>query len=268
MELRYATALLLACEPVRFNMTRDKLKDDPIAEALIDIRFETKELYEVVLGRLSDMAIWQDQIKSRLPTADIPAPLRDANPQLRFLPSLEISEAENIRVRIGANVLSIHFLAPYPGWEAVLPRVESVIDGLFRTLPKLTVTRLTLRYINAFTAQRHFVKSVSDLNLQATVAGMRIDGPINLAFSAIAEPTIHVITRVISRQFFEGPAVPDATAVADVEVFTPVGYSESSSEAVKSWIDSAHSVEKQAFRRLLPDALYATLREPDHASIN
>jgi uncharacterized protein (TIGR04255 family) len=249
-------------------MTGDKLKDDPIAEALVDIRFETKELYEVVLGRLSDMPGWQSLLKSRLPAADIPAPLRDANPQLRYLPSLEISETPSVRFRIGANVFSVHFLAPYPGWHEVLPRVEKVVDNLFRTLPTLTVTRLALRYINAFSEHRHFVKSVGDLNLEATVAGTRIDGPISLAFSSVAAPTIHVITRVVSQEFFESAGPTEATVVADVDVFTPVGYSETSAGAVKTWVDSAHTVEKGAFRKLLPDALYTTLKEASNASIH
>lgn len=91
-------------------MTSEKLRDDPIVEALLEIRFESSELPEVVVGRISDMANWKSATKTPLPMSELPARMRLENPQLRYLPLLEIKAINNIgAVRIGSNVFSLHF---------------------------------------------------------------------------------------------------------------------------------------------------------------
>jgi uncharacterized protein (TIGR04255 family) len=247
-------------------MTSPKLKDAPIVEALLDLRFDPHELAEVVIGRLSEIPIWPNSTRIRLPTADIPAPLRAATPQLRFVPSLEIGEAGGVgKVRVGANVVSVHFPGHYKGWESVSPTMETVTDGLFRVLPNLVVQRLGLRYINVFTAERHFVQSVNDLTLRVTVAGTALDAPVNIIFSYDASPNHKVLTRIASRPFLQGKIPPDATVAVDIDVSTPDGFSDSSPQSIKAWIHDAHTFEKRAFRRLLPDALYEALLESSHA---
>lgn len=81
VELLFAAQM---SHPIGARMTTDRLKDDPIVEALLDVRFETKELPEVVIGRLSEMGEWHKLVKTRLPTADIPLAFRNANAQMRF----------------------------------------------------------------------------------------------------------------------------------------------------------------------------------------
>jgi uncharacterized protein (TIGR04255 family) len=241
----------------------DKLRDDPIVEALIEIRFAAPELQEVIVGRLSD--IWRTDQKIRLPTGDIPEPVRAANPNLFHLPTIEIRNAEGINaVRIGGNVLALHFTAPYAGWEQIYPRIKTVIDAAFTAIPTIVITRLGLRYINIFTQARHYVKSVHGFTVSVKVDKEALKGPINLTFTTDPSTEHVCTTRLASREYLVGSVPNDAVAAVDLDVSTRPDYFSKSADAVKVWLDKAHTLEKQAFRLLLPDDLYKQLRSTPH----
>jgi uncharacterized protein (TIGR04255 family) len=90
-----------------------KLKDDAIVEAVLEVRFDMTTIPEVLLGRLADCPSWKGFEQGRMPTYEIPAFLRQADPNLRYQPVFELHNAEKNRtVRIGDHVLSYHRLAP------------------------------------------------------------------------------------------------------------------------------------------------------------
>jgi uncharacterized protein (TIGR04255 family) len=241
----------------------DKLRDDPIVEALVEIRFAVPELQEVVVGRLSD--IWRQSRKNRLPTGDIPSPVRAANPNLLYLPTVEIRDADGINsVRLGGNTLGLHFTAPYAGWEVIYPKIGTVIDAVFGALPTIVIKRVGLRYVNIFTRARHYVDSVHSFAVMIKVRDTSLSGPISLSFTEPASAEHSCTTRLASRDFLVGQVPPDGVAAVDLDVATPPTYSNTSVDAIKLWIDQAHTFEKQAFRRLLPDDLYEKLRSTTH----
>lgn len=252
------------CAPPTFMTSSDKLADPPIVEAVLEVRFTAPELEEVVVGRLSDLPLWRGSHKTRLPPADIPAPIRAANPMLLHMPTVEIRNVGAINaVRIGSNVLTLHFYRPYAGWETIYPVLQDVIDAAFAGVPTLQVARLGLRYINVFTKSRHHVGSVSDLTLRVEVARSVLTEPINLTFTSDSAQ-FTCTTRVASRPYLMGAFDGDASAAVDIDVTTPNGYSVALPQAVKTWIDEAHTREKQAFRRLLPDDLFLKLRSTEN----
>ena len=72
-----------------------KLRDDCIIEALCELQFNSPEIPEVVLGRLADATYWSGFSRNRLPMADIPAPIRNAGPFLKYQPVLELKHPDN-----------------------------------------------------------------------------------------------------------------------------------------------------------------------------
>src|SRR5688572_6634063 len=91
-----------------------KLKHDAIVEALLEVRFQTTTIPEVLFGRLADYAPWKGFTQVRLPAYDLPALMRQADPNLRFQPLFELRDEQNKQaVRLGGRVLSYHKLAPY-----------------------------------------------------------------------------------------------------------------------------------------------------------
>ncbi len=238
-----------------------KLKEDAIVEALLEIRFESDDIGEIVVGRLNDLEIWKDLPTQRLSNADIPEFIRDNDNRLRFSPVIE-RRSDEFAVRIGSKVLSLHVYAPYPGWDELQDKLAHVIKELFAKLDNLRIVRLGLRYINLIESDRHKTEGINDLDLSLQVENEDISDGLNVSYRRKPSDKHIVLTRVASPDFINASDLPeDVVAVIDVDVFTPTGYEESEQAEVHQWLFDAHLFEKQAFFQLLPDELVEELLE-------
>src|SRR5437879_12277215 len=133
-----------------------KLKHDAIVEAVFEVRFDTTTLPEIFFGRLADYEPWKSFEQRRMPAHEIPAVLREADPNLRYQPVFELAApAEHRAVRIGQHVLSYHRTAPYVGWAHFQPELNALVAALFAKADDPAITRLGFRYINALTTDLH-----------------------------------------------------------------------------------------------------------------
>ena len=239
-----------------------KLKHDAIVEALLEIRFDAPAVLEVLYGRLADVPSWQGFVQRRLPTADIPAPIRSLDPQLRFAPSFELRERNGHRsIRIGPQSISYHRGAPYVGWNQFKPELFEVVDQLFAKAGDLTIRRLGLRYLNALTKVQHGVSGVSDLNMRLYVAAEQLVGDLNVNFVKDVSPETKCTVRVATTQFVQGRLPEGTTAYVDVDVYTNDSFHAKEGAPVRDWINFAHDEEKRAFFGLLPPEIIEALRE-------
>jgi uncharacterized protein (TIGR04255 family) len=245
-------------------MIPQKLKDDAITEAVCEIRFERPEaeLSELVIGRLLDFPEWASiPIKERLNIGEIPAAVREMEPGFKFQPVVELRDPKgNHLVRIGANVASLHFKPPYPGWEVVFPEVQKLCRAVSKNVRGVKVGRLGLRYINAITSTRHKLARLFDLELALSVKGQRFEGPVFLTYRT-QRGLYRVITRIASPELLQAALLPaGTTAVIDIDVSLEDSMPADSGVMIK-WFDEAHSHEKQEFFGLLPAALTEKLME-------
>jgi uncharacterized protein (TIGR04255 family) len=243
-------------------MLPKKLKDDSITEALLEIRFASSDLDEVVIGRLSDFSSWDGYTKQRMPAADIPLPIRKMDAALRFQPLLELSPADKTRrVRIGAAAMSYHVLGRYVGWPEFSKELLTVTEHFFKAMKNVTAERLGLRYINTLTKARHNIGAVSDLKLQVRIDEHGVGALLNVNFTERASNEHMVTTRVATPEFVQGPIEKDATLFVDVDVFTPDGFGCRDSGATMKWVAQAHDIEKESFFRLFPEKTIEGWRE-------
>ncbi len=238
-----------------------KLKEDAIVEALLEVRFESDDIGEIVIGRLNDFSLWNDFQSQRLPHADIPEVIRESDPNLRYSSIIE-RRGDNTAVRIGPRSISFHAYAPYIGWDELSRKLEAVVSELFAKLKNLRILRLGLRYINLIEKSRHKVNAISSLELSLEVANKKVVDGLNISFQHQVSDQHIVMTRVASPQFIMAANLPeDVSSVIDVDVFTPGGYSGTDLGSVSEWISNAHVFEKAAFFQLLPKDLVEELRE-------
>lgn len=243
-------------------MLPKKLKDDSITEALVEIRFATSELDEVVVGRLSDFGGWEGYSKERMPAADIPLPIRKMDAALRFQPLLELSPADKTRrVRIGAAAISYHVLGRYVGWTEFSKELRTVTEHFFKVMRTASATRLGLRYINTLTKARHNIAGVGDLKLQVQIDQTNVGAPLNVNFTEQRSSQHRVTTRVATPEFVEGSIEKDATLLVDLDVFTPDRFECADAAASLTWVEQAHDIEKESFFRLFPEKTVEAWRE-------
>ncbi|HVP46883.1 MAG TPA: TIGR04255 family protein [Bryobacteraceae bacterium] len=237
-----------------------KLKNDAIVEAILEVRFDTTTIPEILFGRLADYEPWKELSQRRLPAYDIPATLRQVDPNLRFQAVFELS-GEQRAVRIGPQVVSYHRTVPYIGWERFWPELQQTITGLFETANGLIIHRLGLRYLNALRSDLHGIASISDLDLEIKVASEWVTGYVNLNFTIDVASNAACMVRIATTEFVQGKLPPNTSVYVDVDVFTKDGFETRERETVESWVTAAHDSEKEQFFRLLTDRSIEALKE-------
>lgn len=244
-----------------------KLKIDAIAEALCEVRFECDEstsLPEIVVGRLAEFEAWHDFEKVRLPVSDIPATIRSQDPNLKVQPVLELRERTgSLLVKVGVNALSYHRLAPYPGWDDFKPEIIRTIEFLFCSFQSFRATRLGFRYVNVFTTEEHGVNDARDLYYSVNLAGDNLQDPQNLTYRKVRSDNHVVQVRIASPEFVTAPIGKKVQVLLDLDVFTPNGFETNDAGTAKTWIEDAHTYEKEEFFRLFTDEMKDRLVEAD-----
>ena len=197
----------------------------------------------------------------RLPTADIPAALRRADPNLRYQPSIELIHPEGTKVvRIGPQSLSFTRRAPYPGWEIFGPEIAQAIDVLFSVIPDVSISRLGLRYVNALRSDNHKVTKVADLNLDIAVDKINLEENLNLNYRNNVGSDATCLVRIATRDFARGKISENTSVLIDIDVSTIESFKISNAMSANSWKEAAHEIEKEKFFRLLTPETIKTLR--------
>jgi uncharacterized protein (TIGR04255 family) len=238
-----------------------KLKPDPISEAILEARFDTRALPEILLGHLADADVLKGFGPKRLPAADIPSPIRQANANLLYQASYQFDSPDSQRVaKVGEKVFSWHAMRPYPGWEIFSQELWTVLGSLFDVAGDLAITRLGLRYINLLNGEDHRVGSVNDLNLRVLVGDTELGPPLNINYQRKIGDACLATVRIASPEFTSGATVP-FQALVDLDVFTPPGFSTNDLEAACDWVQFAHSHLKDEFFPILRHDTLAYLEE-------
>jgi uncharacterized protein (TIGR04255 family) len=248
--------------PVRKKDIPKKLKHDAIVEAILEIRFQTTTIPEMLFGRLADYQPWKDFSHSRLPAQDIPRAIREGDPYLKLQPLFALSNSQ-CTVRIGPNAISFHRAAPYEGWSVFHPQIEEMITGLFQKADNLTVNRLGLRYLNSLQSDLHGIASILNLDLKMSVEDQSISGNVNLNFASDVADKTACTVRIATPEFVQGLSLqrPQASVYIDVDVFTKEPFEKRAEQDVQAWVTTAHTIEKDQFFRLLTEEKIKELRE-------
>ena len=239
-----------------------RLSRDAILEALLEIRFETRQIGEVLVGRLASLPLFEGYGVTRLPIASIPAEAREADENLRFQPILQLgSPSPGELVKIGPHVLSLHVVNPYPGWEAFSKRLHVLIENLFQVVSDLVIIRLGLRYVNAITPD-HGVRRLSDLQFKVELAGEATETEMVFSHRFKADSDVSGTISVATPSFVSGPNLPsECAAFVDIDIFTPRPLGLSDPRSVDAWIQKAHDVEKKRFFGLFSEEQIEQLKE-------
>lgn len=239
-----------------------KLKHDAIVEALLEIRFTMATMPEIFFGRLAEHDPWKGFSQQRMPAYEIPSALRQANPNLRFQPLFELLDTHSHRtIRVGQQVLSYHRRIPYGGWEKFKPELEEAIVGLFTKAEGLSIQRLGLRYLNALRTDVHGVQSISDLDLKLAIAGEDVSHNANINFTVDVANNASCIVRIATPEFVQGTLPPNTSVYIDVDVFTKEDFETNKQIDVITWVEAAHTREKEQFFRLLTEQIIKSLKE-------
>lgn len=240
-----------------------RLGKEPLLEAVWELRFSgTKPsvadlmpgmLFKALPGKYGNIV--------RLPTADIPAPVVEHDPNLRYMPKIRL-ENGNQAVQIGEHVVSLSCRRPYSGWARFSTDIRDLAEAVQDTGLIQNLERFSLKYIDLLALDPSV--GLGCLNLDLKLGGHAINTkPVQLRTEIKERDLIHIVQIVSPAEVaFPGREERFTGVLLDIDTIQPMGESETW-DYLYQRLDDVHSACKRMFFSLLKPETVEKL-EPEY----
>lgn len=241
------------------------LKQEPLVEAIWELRFDLKE---DVAGELLVGMIYQKLKKDyprivRLCAADIPRPILQSDPRLRYVPTIRLEGKEGLplAVQVGDHLVSLNNRRPYRRWKEFSKRIRDLLGVLQETELIESFQSFSLRYIDLLELEPP--PSLQSLQVRLELAGQDLAKlPVQLRTEIEDPPFVHIVQINSYAQITLGNETLQGTLIdiTAVQTLDPEG---NGWAVLNEQLDSAHSRTHRLFFTLLtPEAI--TRLEPEY----
>ena len=149
----------------------------PIVEVVCEFQFLPSEPWDftlpgLVYAELRDTFSKRKMVKAIQSIVDLSEQANVA-PQFEFSERIQfLREDEKALVQIGADLLTINHLKPYPSWDHFRPLIEQAFTAYRRVAKPVGVRRIGLRYINEIIFPSREIKFNEYLNFYPSTMGI------------------------------------------------------------------------------------------------
>ncbi len=136
------------------NPVPARLRQEPLIEAIWQIQFDSPAIGDVLPGVLFSELKTRCRNLSlrRLPAADIPAPVAQIDPNLRFIAKVIMEDPGSpFRWQVGDRVVTLNCQKPYVGWKSFKEEIIRMMNTLQESGLILNIQRHSLRYLDLLT---------------------------------------------------------------------------------------------------------------------
>lgn len=172
-----------------------KLINEPLVEAVFEVRFGEPDsvVFENVLPGILYSELGNISNLERLPPAEIPKPIRDSDPNLRYAPFVKL-DWEKFVISIGDRSIVVGCKLPYAGWHNFKSKILRIVKLIDRLGIIRSVERFSVKYVNLVQAPK-----VSDqlerIRISIEVGEYAIkDSRISLRYDHQENDILHIIT--------------------------------------------------------------------------
>jgi uncharacterized protein (TIGR04255 family) len=229
----------------------------PIRDAVCAVQFESQIPADAVFG-IAYQALRKDfpQV-GQLPILSLPPEVRASSKELTFQPHYRLSN-ESFNVLVGPQVISVGVRGSYPGWAALSKSIKDILDCFHNTGVVFRTLRLGLRYISFFDFD-----IFPHLQLKITVQNTSWDGEGTFFKTMLGGSGCRSLLQVgKGLQLINQPGGQDSTretgSVIDIDSFSTETEG-SFTETLGTFLENAHTSEKELFFHLLKPEFLATL---------
>lgn len=240
-----------------------RLKKEPLIEVIWQIQFEGEQgIGEVLSGVLfTELKKSHSTLQfRRLPTADIPEPIAQMDPHLRFATKILMEEPTGSLVwQVGERVITLNCRKPYVGWdrfkEAVLHLTQLVESSGLIPNPQ----RHSLRYIDLL--RDELATDLGTLRLAIKLGDHPIKDRVQMRLEIPDDDCLHVLQIATAVQV-NLPSEQATGTIIDLET-QPLN-APGNWEILRSQLDSLHERSKTLFfHQILTDETIQKL-EPEN----
>ncbi len=222
----------------------------PIIEAIFEIRFESDFPGDAIFGIVFNQFKNEFQDVEQLPILQLPAAIRNQDPNLKFSPHYKIKK-NNFIIQTGPNVFSLTNIKEYCGWKVFSEKIFNTYNKVSELNLIKKQFRTALRYINILPDINFFEKSNLDIKLNDKSLGSN-----HINFTAEI-PYKHGASNLklinFAEVIFEGQAIKGSIVDIDTHV------RQENFDSFKDAVECAHTAEKELFFNLLDKEFLNTL---------
>ncbi len=240
-----------------------RLKKEPLLEAIWEIRFSGTQspVADLLPGMLFKSFPDKYGEVSKLPVADIPAPVVEHDPNLRYVPKIRLEGADQT-VQVGDRVVSLSCRRPYPGWATFSADIRKLAQAVQETGLVDRLERFSLKYIDLIDLEKPV--GLAHLNLSLNIGEYELAAkPVQLRTEIKENDLIHII-QIISPAEVGLPGMEGRLkgVLVDIDSIRPMADGESW-DVLYQRLDEVHMSCKEMFFSILrPETVEAL--EPEY----
>ena len=240
-----------------------RLKKEPLLEAVWEVRFSgTKPSVADLLPGLLFKALPEKYNNTvRLPAADIPAPIVERDPNLRYVPKIRL-ENGNQSIQVGEHVVSLSCRRPYSGWDTFSHDICGLAEAIQGTGLISELERFSLKYIDLL--EIGWPPGLDCLNLDLRLAEHEISTrPVQLRTEIKERDLIHIVQIVSPAEaVLPGDEKRIKGVLLEIDTIKSLGGKEPWKD-LDSRLDEVHSSCKKMFFSLMKPETISKL-EPEY----
>ena len=248
------------------NKIPTRLNKEPLIEAIWQAQFEPKDglpVGDLLPGILySALKVDHPNLQlHRLPTADIPAPVAQIDPNLRFSAKYRMEEPGSpFLFQVGDRIVTMNCRKPYAGWSAFKEKILKLVDVIEISSLVPTPLRHSLRYIDLLCLDP--APSLKALQANFKIGQWSLENrPIQMRVEIPDGDCNHVI-QIAPPAEANLPEGRLQGSVIDLETFAST--QPTSWQDVRTQIDQIHDRSKAVFYQQLLTADAIALMEPEY----
>lgn len=232
----------------------ERIDPVPIAEAVVEIRFETQVPPEAVFGFFySEVKESHIEVK-KLPILQLPEPLRANDPKFEYQAHFSLFDnkiPEKLRINIGPKVLLFANVSGYIGWEGFFKYIRENLEKAISSKIFKRCVRIGLRYIN------HFDGTIlENINASLSIAGRSVVKESTEIRTELEEDGIVKIVKISNNIKINYRGERSIGSLIDIDCIKKFGEEdlcEINLENLCAIIDKCHNYEKNLFFSILKE---------------
>lgn len=195
-----------------------KLGKEPLIDAVFEVRFFSVVPASVILpGFLFNNLEGNKNVES-FPVAQLPKPVRDADPNLRYAPLSRI-DWDRFFISISDFSVSVSCKYPYCGWELFKSAISKIIDVLGESKIVGNVERYSMKYIDLIPSQ-DIQEKVAKINFDVSIANHRLEREqFHLRIEIPKDGFMHAVQLASSAQVVLHTGTKLEGLIVDVDTF-------------------------------------------------
>lgn len=248
------------------NLIPTRLREEPLVEAIWQAQFEPTNglpVGDLLPGILySALRVEHPNLQlHRLATADIPAPVAQFDPNLRFSAKYRIEEPGSpFLFQVGDRIVTLNCRKPYAGWSSFKKRILKLVEVIEGSGLVPTPMRHSLRYIDLLCLDP--APSLKALQVNFQIGQWRLeDRPLQMRVEIPDSECNHVI-QIATPAEANLPEGKLQGSVIDLE--TSFVSPPESWQDVRSQIDQIHDRSKAVFYQQLLTTEAIALMKPEY----